>query len=308
MLRLRVSDHAQPQPKGMVITMRKRMLWAAIPLFLLALGLMLYPWLAVRWNALHESKLQTEYKEQLADTTAEKLQQELARAQAYNDAIRPGAQVNVFDDDALLAAAADYDSLLNIMGNGVMGYVSIPKLDVELPICHGTDAGTLETSVGHLLGTSLPVGGEGTHAVLTGHSGMSGRKMFSDLDRLSEGDIFYLTVLGETLAYRVDRIVTVLPYETEALCAERGKDLCTLSTCTPFGVNTHRLLVRGERIPQEEAERQQQEQNGQDAKTGSTWEDAYKKELLISIGVGAAFFLLLLPLVLFIRRKRGNKI
>lgn len=153
----------------------------------------------------------------------------------------------------MLSAAENYNSQLDIAGNGIIGYVIIPKIQVNLPIYHGTDAEVLDRGVGHLLGSSLPVGGKNTHTILSGHSGMASQKMFTDLEQLVPGDVFYLNVLGETMAYQVTEINTVLPYETDLLGIVPGEDLCTLVTCTPYGINTHRLLVRGSRIPYEEA-------------------------------------------------------
>lgn len=171
-----------------------------------------------------------------------------SRAIAYNLAITPGT-ANAYSEESLLSAAENYDSQLNIAGNGIMGYVEIPKIQVNLPIYHGTDAEVLDRGVGHLLGSSLPVGGENTHTILSGHSGMASQKMFTDLEQLTQGDVFYLNVLNETLAYQVTEINAVLPYETDLLGIVPGEDLCTLVTCTPYGINTHRLLVRGSRFP-----------------------------------------------------------
>ena len=154
---------------------------------------------------------------------------------------------DAFSNGALLWASEDYKNQLNIAGTGIMGYVNIPSIHVHLPIYHGSETRTLERGIGHLLGSSLPVGGETTHSILTAHSGMASQKMFSDLPQLRIGDVFYLEVLGETLAYQVDQIKTVLPHDVTYLGIEENRDLCTLVTCTPFGVNTHRLLVRGSR-------------------------------------------------------------
>ena len=178
----------------------------------------------------------------------------------------------------------DYANLLNIAGNGIMGYLVIPQIGAELPIYHGTSDATLEVGVGHLLGSSLPVGGASTHTVLTGHSGMANNKMLSDLDQLEIGDVFYLEVLEETLAYQVDQIKTVLPSDTTYLGIEEASDYCTLVTCTPFGVNTHRLLVRGSRIPYSEEEKTQAISLSAD-KPASTWEQQYLRGILLGIGI-----------------------
>ena len=224
----------------------------AVTAFLIALGLTLYPLIAAKYNEVHQSAIYAEYAqivEQKDDAEKERI---LELARQYNEALKPGVQ-EAYSQDLLLWASEDYADQLNIAGNGIMGYVVIPGIDVNLPIFHGTDDGTLAKGVGHLLGSSLPVGGTGTHTVLTGHSGMASQKMFSDLADMRVGDVFYLDVLGERLAYEVQEINTVLPYDTSLLEIEPEEDLCTLVTCTPYGVNTHRLLVRGERIPYEES-------------------------------------------------------
>ena len=173
-----------------------------------------------------------------------------------------------------------------------MGYVEIPKISVNLPIYHGTENDSLERGIGHLLGSSLPVGGENTHTILSGHSGMASQKMFTDLEQLTVGDVFYLHVLDETLAYQVVEINTVLPYDTSLLGIAPGEDLCTLVTCTPYGVNTHRLLVRGSRIPYEEAEALAEEITEQ--APHSTWEQKYLQGILwgaiAALGLGLVIF------------------
>lgn len=277
---------------------------AAVIVFLFALGLTLYPLIANYYNARHQSEIRTEYLERVEQAEDTALENARALAVAYNEALIPGIhEEDAFSSTALLAAAEDYDAQLNIAGDGIMGYVEIPKIGVDLPIYHGTDADTLEAGVGHLLGSSLPVGGENTHTILTAHSGMASQKMFSDLDRLEEGDVFYVKVLGETLAYQVDAVYTVLPYDTDRLGIVEGEDYCTLVTCTPFGVNTHRLLVRGTRIPYEDAEMIVEETVPDTEPVVSTWEQQYIRGILI--GVAAALGLcLIVGLILFIRRKR----
>ena len=182
-----------------------------------------------------------------------------------------------------------------------MGYVEIPKISVNLPIYHGTGNDSLERGVGHLLGSSLPVGGASTHAILTGHSGMATQKMFTDLEQLSVGDVFYLHILDETLAYQVDRIKTVLPYDTNLLGITSGRDYCTLVTCTPYGINTHRLLVRGTRITYEEAE-VIVEETAQEEQQQSRWEEKYLLGLFLGV---LAVLILFLAAVIFmwIRKK-----
>ena len=187
-----------------------------------------------------------------------------------------------------------------------MGYVSIPKINVTLPIYHGTESDTLQRGIGHLLGTSLPVGGADTHAVLTAHSGMASQRMFSDLPQLKDGDVFYLEVLNETLAYQVDQIKTVLPHDTTHLGIEAQQDLCTLVTCTPFGVNTHRLLVRGHRIPYEEAEIIIEQQEQEVVKSDSTWQNEYVKGIGIGLGI-VLIFLIIFLIIWLLRRFRREK-
>ena len=272
----------------------------AIVAFLLALGITLYPIISTRYNAQHQSEIHTAYQEQVeqADTSALDEARELAHR--YNEAILDGVKEDAFDRDALLWASEDYEHQLNITGNGIMGYVEIPTIQVILPIFHGTSDATLEKGVGHLLGSSLPVGGESTHTVLTAHSGMASQKMFSDLNLLKSGDVFYLDVLGERMAYQVDQIKTVLPYDTTYLGISQGKDYCTLVTCTPFGVNTHRLLVRGTRIPYEAVEIQVEE-TVPEVLPESTWEQEYIKGIYIAVGIVILVGLIALVVWLFQR-------
>ena len=270
--------------------MKKKLLLIGIAAitFLAALIIMLYPIISTIYNERHQSEIHTSYQEQVAQADTGKIENAKKLAVAYNEAIANNVQLTEsFSKDALLWASEDYNSQLNLTGTDIMGYIEIPVIDVNLPIYHGTDDNTLEYGIGHLLGTSLPVGGSSTHTVLTGHSGMASQRMFSDLDQLTEGDVFYLEVLGEKLAYQVDQIKTVLPHDTTYLGIESDKDYCTLITCTPFGVNTHRLLVRGTRIPYEEAEEIIKE-NPPEENQVSTWEQEYLKGLFISLGVVAA--------------------
>ena len=274
---------------------------AAVVVFLLALGLMLYPIISNRINAKYASEIQTSYEAVLEDTDNSELLAAMEAAIRYNETITPGAtDTDSYSQEALLAASQDYENLLNIAGDGIMAYVQIPKIDVQLPVYHGTNNDSLDRGIGHLLGSSLPVGGESTHTILTAHSGMASQKMFSDLPQLEIGDIFYLKVLGETLAYQVDQINTVLPHDTTYLGIEQGEDLCTLVTCTPFGVNTHRLLVRGERIPYEEAEII--EETTQEVIVESTWEQHYLKG--IAIGFGVVIILAIAGCVVWLIRRR----
>lgn len=213
-----------------------------------AAGLTLYPLISNYLSEKNKSIIETQYTEAVEAMDTGEIDAARSAAEDYNRSLAPG-----FTKDALKEAAESYDDLLNIRGDSIMGYVEIPAIGVDLPIYHGTTEETLDRGVGHLMGSALPVGGIGTHCVLTGHSGLAGKKMFSDLNRLKAGDVFYLHVLNDTLAYRVAEINTVLPEDTSLLGADKDKDSCTLVTCTPYGVNTHRLLVRGERIEYTEA-------------------------------------------------------
>ena len=261
----------------------------AAVLFLMALGLTLYPLISNYVNQKYASEIQTAYQKLIQQTDDSVLQEAKRRAIAYNLAITPGT-ADAYSEESLSSAAEDYERQLDIAGNGIMGYVEIPKIQVNLPIYHGTDAEVLDRGVGHLLGSSLPVGGESTHSILSGHSGMASQKMFTDLEQLTAGDVFYLHVLDETLAYQVVEINTVLPYDTSLLGIAPGEDLCTLVTCTPYGVNTHRLLVRGSRIPYEEAEQLMEETASEEA-AASTWEEKYLQGVIL--GIAAALVLIL---------------
>lgn len=268
--------------------------------FLLALGIMLYPVISTAYNQRHQSKIHSRYQqifEQTDDTEKQKLREQ---AIAYNRSIQPGPQcVDAFSAEALVGVAEEYGELLNLAGNGIMGFVKVPTIGVHLPIYHGTEDATLEVGIGHLLGSSLPVGGESTHTILTAHSGMASSKMFTDLPQLKVGDLFYLEVLGETLAYQVDQIKVVLPHDTTYLEIEPGGDYCTLVTCTPYAVNTHRLLVRGTRIPYEEAEEIEEETKPASQPTASTWDREYYKGILVGLGIVAAISLVFLAVWLY---------
>ena len=248
----------------------------SVILFLFALGLTLYPVVANYVNQKYASEVHTAYLEvvEQADDTA--LQEARELAILYNQAIVPGtAATDAYSKEAILSASEDYGHQLNVAGDGIMGYIEIPTINVNLPIYHGTGSDSLERGVGHLLGSSLPVGGESTHAILTGHSGMASQKMFTDLVQVEVGDVFYLHILDETLAYQVRELNTVLPHDTSLLGISTGEDLCTLITCTPYGINTHRLLVTGSRIPYEEAETIVEEITQQEQQPRSTWEEKY---------------------------------
>lgn len=227
-----------------------------IIVLLIALSVLLYPTVS---NYLYEkngARVISYYDENAVRLSESEKQAMLEAARQYNRELL--GNIELLDPFSPLKKEVDarYQSLLNTNEAGMMGYIRIPKIDVELPIYHGTEERILQSGVGHFEGTSLPVGGESSHTVLTGHRGLPSKLLFTDLDQMKEGDIFYLKILGETFAYKIDQILTVLPENTKALTIEPGKDYATLVTCTPYAVNTHRLLVRGSRIPYEEAVRQ----------------------------------------------------
>lgn len=255
----------------------------AVFMLVASFGLVLYPLVSNYVNQKYASEIHTEYEEVISQTDDTALQQARSLAIAYNESIVPGtAEDNAYSQEALTEASQDYEQQLNIAGNGIMGYVQIPKINVNLPIYHGTEADSLDRGIGHLLGSSLPVGGMDTHSILTAHSGMASQKMFTDLEQLKVGDVFYLNVLNEILAYEVSTINTVLPHDTSLLGIEPGKDICTLVTCTPYGVNSHRLLVTGSRISYEEAEVIEEAMEAEEPEE-SAWMQQYLKGILYGI-------------------------
>lgn len=224
-------------------------------IFLAGLSLLLYPFVANQWNNYRQSRLISSYDSTVAQMEAEgniDYEGEWEKAIAYNEALLP----SILPDSFAVAEASDepdeaYMSCLDITGDGMMGTVEIPKINITLPIYHTTDEAVLEKAAGHLAGSSLPVGGESTHAVISAHRGLPSASLFTDLDKMEEGDHFLLHVLDDTLCYEVDQITIVEPEETQSLAVQEGEDLVTLLTCTPYGVNSHRLLVRGHRVPYE---------------------------------------------------------
>lgn len=253
--------------------------------FLAGLSLLLYPTVSDYWNSIHASKAVADYSDEVNRLTEEQYDEILAAAKAYNQSL-----LSREDDFSLTAEQKEqYESLLDVGGVGIMGYIEIPNINLSLPIYHGIEDSVLQIGVGHLEWSSLPVGGESTHCVLSGHRGLPSAKLFTNLDRLAEGDTFVLRVLDEVLTYQVDQIRIVEPDDTDALQIEEGKDFCTLVTCTPYGLNTHRLLVRGHRI----------ENQSQDESIRVT-SDAIRIEPLIVAPVVALPILLILLLVLMV--------
>ena len=258
----------------------------------MAAGLLLYPLIGELVSEKYHSDVETTYTAAIEDTDDVELTAQRQAAEQYNAMLSGTAAITV---GGASAPPLPYAEQLTV--GGVMAYVDIPKISVYLPVQHGTDADTLERAVGHVVGASLPVGGSSTHAVLSAHSGMASSKLFSDIDQLEKGDIFYIHVLGDTLAYEVDSINTVLPTDTSLLQIETGKDLVTLVTCTPFGVNTHRLLVRGHRVPYVP---EQKAEDAAEKPVPSSWTQHYLTGLAVGLGamavVGGGYFL--------VRRKR----
>lgn len=215
-----------------------------IAAFLIGALLLLYPTISDFWNSFHQSRAIASYAEQVADLDENAYDRLWEDARIYNKTLGDRMNRFVMAEEQKKAYAA----LLNIADNGVMGYIEIPKVRCNLPIYHGTDEAVLQVAIGHVPGSSLPVGGESTHCVLSGHRGLPSAKLFTNLDELETGDVFMLRVLDETLTYEVDQIRTVLPNELGDLAIVEGEDYCTLVTCTPYGINSHRLLVRGHRV------------------------------------------------------------
>ncbi len=217
---------------------------ALVVVFLVGLSLLLYPTVSDWWNSMHQSRAITGYAEAVAGLGDEDYEALLEEARAYNESLVGKADRFSLSDEEL----EEYESLLSVDGTEVIGYIEIDKIDCYLPIYHGTSSAVLQVGVGHLEGSSLPVGGESTHAVISGHRGLASAELFTNLDQLEVGDTFTITVLDETLTYEVDQIRIVEPTDFSELAIEEGEDLCTLMTCTPYGINTHRLLVRGHRV------------------------------------------------------------
>ena len=255
------------------------------------LSLLLYPTVSDYWNSLHQSRAIAAYAEQVAEMDDAAYDRMWAEAESYNQALTKKADRYTMTDEE----REEYDSLLNVSGNGIIGYIEIPIIKCSLPVYHGVDEAILQIAVGHIEGTSLPVGGKGTHCVLSGHRGLPSARLFTDLDKLTEGDTFILRILDETLTYEVDQILIVEPQEMEALEIEPGKDYCTLVTCTPYGINSHRLLVRGHRT-----------ENQEEAETVRVTADAMQIDPVLVAPMLAAPMLLLLLILLMLPKRRGS--
>ena len=261
-------------------------------ILLVGLSLLLYPSVSDYWNSLHQTKAIATYAEDVANLNQNQYGEIWAAAERYNASLADRDNAYLLSD----AQKEEYERLLNVSGLGVMGYIEIPSIDCSLPVYHGTEESALQIAVGHLEWSSLPVGGESTHCVLSGHRGLPSAKLFTNLDKLQMGDVFMLRVLDEVLTYEVDQILIVEPQETGALQIEEGQDYCTLVTCTPYGINTHRLLVRGHRID-----------TVAEAKTVRVTADAIQIEPLLVAPVVAIPILLLLLILLLLPRQPQRK-
>lgn len=224
-------------------------------LFLTGFGILIYPTVSDQWNTYRQNQLISGYETRVSNLTEEDFTEEWNKANAFNAALAQNDLYgDVFGEDGTDIKTTEYWKILNVAGDGVMGYLSIPKINIKLAIYHGTADDVLQTGVGHLNGTKLPVGGESTHSVLAAHRGLPSARLFTDIDQMKKGDMFYIHVLDETLAYQVDEILDMVDKDDretldKALQIQQGKDQVTLFTCTPYGVNSHRLLVRGTRVP-----------------------------------------------------------
>jgi sortase A len=256
-----------------------------IPALFAGLSLLLYPTVSDYWNSLHASQAVADYAENVRNLEAEKYEQVLQDAKSYNQMLPYEQTTFALSEEEKEA----YDALLDISGTGVMGYIEIPTVNISLPVYHGTEDAVLQIAVGHLEWSSLPVGGESTHCVLSGHRGLPSAKLFTNLDKLVAGDKFIMRVLDEVLTYEVDQILIVEPTDVSTLMIEAGKDLCTLVTCTPYGINSHRLLVRGHRI-----------ENQEEAQAIRVTSDAIQIEPLIVAPAVALPMLLVLLMILLV--------
>lgn len=265
-------------------------------ILLVGLSLLLYPSVSDYWNSFHSSRAISAYAEDVANLDEVQYEEMWSAARAYNRALAERSTNFALSD----AQKEEYEKLLDISGVGIMGYLEIPELNMSLPIYHGTEESVLQIAAGHLEWSSLPVGGESSHCVISGHRGLPSAKLFTDLDKLQKGDVFVLRVLDEVLTYEVDQIRVVEPSQVSDLEIVEGSDLCTLVTCTPYGINTHRLLVRGHRI-----------ENIQESQTIRVTSDAMQIEpLIVAPIVATPVLLLLLVLLLLPKRKdpsRGGK-
>lgn len=274
-------------------------------LFLLGASILLYPSVSAYLNSQNQAKVVEDYSNQVKQMNDAETEKELQKAREFNENLKRTVVIDPFTEEMNQQLSEEYLKILN-KNNGQIGTLIIPKIQLKLPVYHGTEAKVLKKGVGHIQNTAFPVGGGGTHAVLSAHRGLPEARLFTDLDKLEKGDMFFIQVLDETLAYEVDQIKTVLPEDTWDLQPSEEQDYVTLVTCTPYGVNTHRLLVRGKRVPY-------------DQKVQKTWKDWNQKDtadnrknkILIAIVVVAAviffYYLLIRPVVKYRKEKRHEK-
>ncbi len=240
------STHTNGEMQSTPKKKKKRISISTILLVLILLagiGILLYPTISDWWNSMHATQAIAGYVAAVEQLSEEDKEELFKAARRYNDSRPNGVNFNLSDEEY-----AEYEKILDITGTGIMGYIQIPSIGVDLPIYHGVGEAILQIAIGHIPGSSFPIGGNRTHAVLSGHRGLPSAKLFSDLDKLKEGDLFTITVLDRVVTYQADQIRIVLPEETDELAIVDGKDYCTLTTCTPYGINTHRILLRGHRI------------------------------------------------------------
>lgn len=264
-----------------------------ILILLAGVSLLLYPTVSDYWNSFHQSRAIASYAEQVANIDDAQYEELWDAARDYNQSLLHHPNDFILSDEQ----QEIYKSLLDFGGNGIMGYIEIPMIDVMLPIYHGTEESVLQIAVGHLDWTSLPVGGAGSHCVLSGHRGLPSARLFTDLDKLKVGDVFMLHVLNEILTYEIDQILIVEPQDTDPLLIEPGKDLCTMITCTPYGINSHRMLVRGHRI-----------ENQEEPKDIRITADAVRIEPLMVAPIVAVPILLVLLIILLLPKQKKGKL
>ncbi len=261
-------------------------------IFVAGLGLILYPTVSDYWNSLHQSKAIATYSESVSKLNENEYKEALEQAQWFNEYVKNNCVGGTLNEKQMEM----YKEILDVSGTGVMGYIDIPSIDVSLPIYHTVDEDVLQIAVGHIEWSSLPVGGKGTHCVLSGHRGLPSAKLFTNLDKLGEGDVFMLHVLNETLTYEVDQVLIVEPKDVKSLVISENEDYCTLVTCTPYGVNSHRMLVRGHRI-----------ENTKETPTVNIVSEAAQIEPLLVAPVIAIPILLGLLIFVMIKYRRKKK-
>lgn len=265
-------------------------------LFLIGFGIMLYPVISNALSQISYNETISSYEQSVSDENSSLYQSMIQEAVHYNEKLTTSSIVDVFSDPEI-TNSEEYMDILNLNRDGVMGYISIPKIDIKIPIYHGTSSEVLSKGVGHLEGSSFPVGGESTHAILSAHRGLPSARLFTDLDQLEVGDKFYIYILDQVYTYQVDQVLVIEPSETEALQIQDGKDLVTLVTCTPYGVNTHRLLVRGERVEELAEQVIESEPN----------RDLTINDYVFYIGLFGAIILVLVTIIIVWKIHRKNR-